>query len=247
MPDFIIVDDREVTQHPDIPEKLGIPCKVERLEAADFCFLDRGNNPIGIERSEIGNLVQKFMDGELESQLYKCQDAYSHIILLKEGVYDKVGEQLAIYKKGGKGYFPTHIYPRLSYSHIKAMEAKLGELGLEIIDTANFECSLTMIETLYNQRRKPEEASTLFKRTRSLIMPTKLTNNPAVARLIALIPRLGEKVAIRLINTYGSIWNIALTTDKDLAKVEGVSKTTILKLREGLGQPNDWLANLLNK
>src|SRR3990167_9310532 len=114
------VDDREVTEHPEIPTSIGIPCTVERMDSGDYAFLDRDTRPIGIERCAIGNFVQKIQSGELEDQMYRCQDNYSTVILLLEGIYDEIGGLLAIYKRGGKGYFPVHVYPRTTFKFIKA-------------------------------------------------------------------------------------------------------------------------------
>lgn len=232
---MIVVDDRETTQHPEIVELLP-SVSITRLEAGDYAFLDRAHSPLGIERSEVNNLVQKLRSGELEEQLTKCQEAYSTVILLTEGVYDHVGELLATYSPGRNGYFRTHVYARTPYNIVPALLVRLSEMGVELIHSPNFECSMEIIKTIYNQRTKPEEEHTLFKKTRALKIPTKLTNNPAVSRLMALCPRLSEKVAIRLINKYGSIWNILNTGDTELLEEEGFGRGLLAKLKEGVGK-----------
>ena len=238
---IITVDDREVSEaqkHRDIyiPDELAVPCIVERLDAADYAFNDRGGNPTGIERSEIGNLLQKLRTGELEEQLLKCQDNYEHIILLIEGVYDQYGKMLAIHKAGDRGYFRVHIYPRTQYEFIKALEVRLSEIGIEILSSANFDCSMSVVRTIYHQRTKPEEDHALFKKTRAVQIPTRLTNNPSVPRLMALCPRLSEKAAIRLVNKYGTIWAILNTDDKELLEIEGFGKGLLDKLKKGVGK-----------
>ncbi len=215
---------------------MEIPNTVHRLDAADYAFLDHSNEPTGIERSEIGNLVQKIRSGELEDQMYKCQDNYTSVILLIEGVYDKVDGLLAVHKESNRGYFRTHIYPHTRYDYIKAVEVRLSEMGVELIYSPTFQCSMTTIRTIYNQRTKPEGEHTLFKRTRAVKMPVKLTSNPSVPKLMALANRLGEKVAIRLINKYGSIWAILNTPDEELLETEGMGKGLLRKLKEGVGK-----------
>jgi len=212
-----------------------LPCVIDTLDAGDFCFLNRDNEPVGIERCEIGNLVQKLASGELEEQLERCQDNYQHIILLVEGVYDKVEDLLAIHKESGKGYFRTRVYPHTRYDYIKALEIRLQELGIEYIDTANFDCSITTIRTIYNQRTKPETEHTLFKKARVPKIPTRYTNNPAVPRLMALVPRLPERVATELITKYGSIWIILNTEEDMLLAVDGFGKTLLRRLKENVG------------
>ena len=238
---MIIIDDREAREAEEhhsisIPDELDIPCVIDRLSAGDYAFLSRDNKLIGIERSEIGNLIQKLRSGELEDQLLKCQEVYSSVILLTEGVYDKVDKLLAVYKLGNRGYFRTHVYSNTEFSFISALLVRLSELGIEILFSPNYACTLSLIQTIYHQRTKPEEQHNLFKRSRVIKIPTKLTRNPAVPKLMALCPRLSEKVAIRLIHKYGSIWNILNAEDSDLLSVEGFGRGSLNKLKEGIGK-----------
>ena len=233
---MLTIDRREIQQHPDIPDLIELPFVVDTLEAADFAFLDRDNEPTGIERSEIRNLLQKLRSGELESQMLKCQANYSKIILLVEGVYDAVSGFLAIHRQSERGYYRSQIYPHTRYDHILALLVRLSEMGIEIIHSPNFECSMVVVRTIYNQRTKAEEEHSLFKRIRPIKIPVKLSANPVVPRLMALCSRMPEKVAIRLVNKYGSIWSILNTDDKELLEVTGFGKTLLDKLKKGVGK-----------
>ncbi len=236
---MLLIDDRECQEHPKlqtISDVWKIPVTIQRLDAADYCFLDRDNEPVGIERCEIGNLVQKLASGELESQLERCQDNYQHIILLVEGVYDKVEDLLAVHKGSGRGYFRVRVFPHTRYDYVKALEIRLQELGIEYIDTPNFDCSLTTIRTIYNQRTKPEEEHTLFKKSRVLKIPVKYTKNPAVPRLMALCPRLQEKSAIQLIDKFGSIWSVLNKDPQELMGIPGVGKVLVRRLYDSVGK-----------
>ena len=235
---MLVIDDREMTQHPEIPSLLSIPIHVIRLEAADYSFLNRNNEPVGIERCEVGNLMQKIRSGELEAQLVQCDENYSDVILLTEGVYDHVAGLLARYKKTreGNAYYRNRIEPNFRYAEIKALEIRLSELGIEVMESSNFACSMSLIETIYQQRTKPEEQHTLFKKVRAIKIPVKLTTNPAVPKLMTLCPRLPEKVAIRLIHQYDSIWAILNTPDEMLLEVEGFGRGLLDKLKKGVGK-----------
>jgi len=209
---------------------------VLRLDAGDYYFLDYANEPVGIEQSEISNLVQKLRSGELESQMYNCQKLFTHVILLIQGVYDRSDELLAIYKKGHNGYFRSHIYPRTTFAAIKAVEVSLSGMGIEIISSPNFECSMDVIRTIYAQRTKSKDEHTLFKKIRKVQLPVKLSANPAVPKLMTLIPRIPEKVAIALIYRYNTIWNVIHATDNELQEVDGMGRGLVKKLRESIGQ-----------
>lgn len=233
---MITIDRRELQQHQDIPELIEIPFVVDTLTAADYAFLDRDNEPTGIERSEIRNLLQKLRSGELESQMLKCQANYSKIILLVEGVYDEVSGFLAIHRQSERGYYRSQIYPHTRYDHILALMVRLSDMGIEIIPSPNFGCSMVVVRTIYNQRTKPEEEHSLFKKIRPIRIPVKLSANPSVPRLMALCPRLPEKSAIRLINKFGSIWSILNTPDSELLEVTGFGKGLLDKLKKGVGK-----------
>jgi DNA excision repair protein ERCC-4 len=233
---MITIDRREVQEHPEIPELIELPFTIDTLSAGDYAFLDRNDEPLGIERSEIGNLIQKLVSGELEDQLSRCQDSYSTIILLPEGVYDKVDSLLATHKPSNRGYFRVRVYPHTRYDYIKALEVRLSELGIEVIHSPNFDCSMTVIRTIYQQRTKPEEAHNLFKKIRPVRIPVKLSSNPAVPKLMTLCPRLPERVSIRLINKFGSIWNILHVDDSELLGVEGFGKGLLTKLKKEVGK-----------
>lgn len=237
---ILVVDDREVTQHPDIPELLGdLQVYVMRMEAADYSFLNRDDEPTGIERCEIGNLLQKIRSGELESQLIHCDENYSNVILLVEGVYDGVAGFLAHYRKSreGNAYYRNRIEPNFRYTEVKALEIRLSELGIELIETANFSCSMDCIRTIYLQRTKPEEQHSLFKKIRVIKIPVKISADPAVPRLMVLCNRMGEKVAVRLIHKYNSIWEIAHASDTELLEIEGMGAGLLQNLKRGLGKP----------
>lgn len=236
---MITVDDREMFQHPDIPELIGVPTTVQRLDAADFAFLDRNTEPVGIERSEIKNLMQKLRSGELEQQLVKCDAHYNTVILLVEGVYDQVSNFLAIYRQTNSGYYRARIYPNTRYDYTMALLIRLSELGIEIIQTPNFECSMMVVKSIYDQRTKPEEQHSLFKRIRPIRLPVKLSSNPAVPKLLALCNRMPEKVAIRLINRYGTIWNVLHAVDKNILETDGMGKGLLTKLKLGVGKEGE--------
>ena len=233
---IITIDRRELQEHQDIPKLIELPFVIDTLIAADYAFLSSDSSPVGIERCEVGNFVQKLRSGELEAQMAKCNDAYSSIILLIEGVYDEVSGFLAIHKASNRGYFRAYIYPHTRYDYTVASLIRLSQMGIEIIHSPNFECSMVVIRTIYNQRTKAEEEHSLFKRIKAINIPVKLSANPAVPMLMTLCPRLGEKVAIRLVNKFSSIWNILHVGDNELLEVEGFGKGLLDKLKRGVGK-----------
>jgi len=53
---------------------------------------------------------------------------------------------------------------------------------------------------------------------------------------MTLANRMPEKVAIRLVNKYDTIWNILHTDDSELLQVEGFGKGLLDKLKKGVGK-----------
>lgn len=231
---MIVVDDREVTQHPEIPELLP-EVTVDRMEGGDYCFLDSSHQLVGIERAEVSNLVQKVRSGELEEQMSKCAELYSHTILLTEGVYDSIDGLLALYGKGTNGYFRKHVFARTQYNFVSGVLTRLSDMGVELLNTPNFNCSMETIRVVVQSRTRSTEQHSLFTRTK-FRMPTKLTKNPAVPMLMGLCPRLNEKVAIRLIHKYDTVWAVLHAEDSELLTVEGFGKGMLEKLKRGVGK-----------
>jgi DNA integrity scanning protein DisA with diadenylate cyclase activity len=56
---------------------------------------------------------------------------------------------------------------------------------------------------------------------------------------MALCPRLSETTAIQLINTYGSIWGIVTSPEKDVLRTDGMGKTLLKRLKENIGVDNE--------
>ncbi len=206
------------------------------MDGGDYVFLNRNNEALGIERCEIGNFVQKLGSGELEEQMIKCAEYYSTVILLIEGVYDEVGKLLAVHKKSDRGYIRTRIFPHTRYDTIEAALSSISEMGIEIVHSPNFECSIVLIRAIYMQRTKPEEERTLFRKIRPIRIPAKMSTNPAVPKLMGLCPRLPERTAIKLINQFGSIWNVLHVDDTELLQIEGFGKGLLDKLKKEVGK-----------
>ncbi|MGW8177253.1 MAG: ERCC4 domain-containing protein [bacterium] len=234
---------REMVEHRNIASLealamlIGVQLREELMDAGDFAFLDRNFNPVGVERCEVGNLMQKIRSGELETQLIRCVDSYTSVILLTEGVYDQLGGLLAHFKSGHNGnYFRTRIEPRFRYSELEAFKIRVSELGIELMWSPNFDTTLLLLQTLYKQRIKPEEAHGLFIKTRALKLPSKLTKNPAVPMLMALCPRLPEKVAILLLQRYETIWNVLHADKREILEIDGMGKGLRDRLYAGVGR-----------
>ena len=238
---MIVVDDREHTQHPEIDTLLP-GCNIDRLDAGDFAFLDYNADPVGIERCEVSNLMQKLEDGELESQLRTAEDLYKKFYLLTEGVWDKDKDgavrsfKYAELKFKGKK-LPAYIHYRrhgfFQYNRLISSIIRLEEMGLKILPTTpNFACSMELVKLLSIKLAEPPEAGKMFTSSRTMKIATKLTKNPAVPMLMHLCPRLPETVAIRLINEYGSIMGILMANPTD---VEGFGQTLQGRLRTNVG------------
>lgn len=232
---MITVDRREVTKHPEIPRLFHLPISVETLEAGDYAFLDYDSNAVAIERCMTSNLVEKLNSGELESQIVKCAEIYSRVILLTEGVYDEVDSLLALYGKGGNNYFRNFVFPKTLYIRVVASLDGISEMGIELMHTANLECTIKAIQTVYERRTKPREHRTLFRKIRPIKIPVKLSANPAVPMLMSLCPRLPEKTAVALIYKYDTIWNVLNADEGELLQIDGFGRGLLSKLKRNVG------------
>ena len=241
---MIVVDSREVGEHPDLVDELGkynIDIAIDRLDAADYVFVAWGSKLTGIERAEVSNLVQKMKSGELEEQLTRCAEQFSSVILLVEGIDHTIGDNLATYKgtKDHKAFYRNYVFPHTTLVELKALESRLSQLGFEVLHATDFTCSMATIAAIYHNRTKPPEAHKLFMGIRKPTIPVKMSNNPSVPKLLALCDRMPEKVAIRLIYEYKTVWGVLNTPDKELLGVEGMGRGLLARLRKGVGMDAD--------
>ena len=236
---MITVDTREYDQHKDIPTYLP-GCQIQKLEAGDYAYNDYDTNPVRIERCEISNLMQKLNSGELESQLRVAEDLYNKFYLLVEGVWDEEDNAVQPYKhltmnlRGHrvKAYIATKRHGFFQYDRLEAFLIRIEEMGVRLLSSPNFPCSMRIIKLMETKQAEPPEGHKLFTSSRAVKIPTKFTKNPAVPRLMALCPRLPEKVALQLINDYGNIFGVLMTNPTD---VEGFGKILQERLRENVG------------
>jgi ERCC4-type nuclease len=239
---MLTIDRREVQEHPEIPSLLNpIPNCIDTLEEADYAFLDRNMNPVGIEKATITDLMGKMVSGRLEEQITRCSKSYNTTILMVEGVWDAEDGWIATYSKTPKRkgkvrkYECSHV-SKMPYSNILALLVRLSDIGVEVLYTPNLLCSMEAIKIIYTSRRKSDEEHTLFKKIRQVQIPVKLSSNPAVPMLLSLCPRMPDKVAIRLIGKYGTIWNVLHADAKELKEIEGIGSGLIEKLFKGVGK-----------
>lgn len=241
---MITVDDREVTEHPDIPTMLP-GCQVQRQET-DYMFLTVSSEVCGVERSEVGNLIQKIVSGELERQVRLASEVCNLFYLLPEGVWDEEAGKVISYRKKlvylpahnrrEYAYILSHRYDSYQYDSLASLLIRLEQMGVRLLPASpNFMCSIRIIRLLETKLTEPPEARTLFRKVQSVLLPTKLTKNPAVPRLIALCPRLSEKTAVMLINKYETILNIVNAPESDVLRVDGMGATLLRRLKDNIG------------
>lgn len=234
---MLFIDSREVVEHPEIPSLIGLEHSIILMPAADYAFFDYQNMVVGIERSGIANLIGKLKNKELERQLRHCKELYQSIILIVEGIYvpDKTGK-LAIFREAGDFYRKTFTYKRVSYKYVKAVEVDLSRMGVEIFHSPSLDCTMQIVKLIYENRTKKPDDHKLFTSMREVALPCKISANPAVPKLLTLVPRLSEKSAVLLLHKYNTIWNILHAPDEELMRIEGVGKGAVKNLRESIGK-----------
>jgi len=234
---MLLIDDREIVQHPELPGMFTVPTAVERLGAGDFCFLDRDRNLIGIERVTINNFFQTLHSGELEEKLNKCLDLYATTILLLQDIYFDEGNRITLYRRTEQGrFYCYHILPTATFNQLASALDRLGEYNIQLRTSHTLEESVKVIEAIYGQRKEPEEQHHLMKRPPKPI-PPRWTGRRDIALLTAMCPRMPVKVANALLEKYGTIWMVLNAPLEGLLEVRGMGQGLLRNLREGIGIP----------
>ena len=167
----------------DTREKGSLPNKLSQVENSVVCTLMAGDyaitnkkdkdNPILIERSRGGDLLQKIVSGRIDTQIDKCKQSTNNVIILIEELDHK-----------------TMARSNMSYKQVIAKIASISQKGVQIIMTRNMSETEVFILKLLDIHTN-DATPTTFKRVKPKVFTSK---EEAIAALMG-IKGIGYKTA----------------------------------------------------
>jgi len=205
----IVVDEREKKSGiPDLLRSIGLRMEIRTLPVGDYIV---GPETV-IERKSIRDLISSVFDGRLFDQCGRLREHFQHPVILMEGKVDEIEIENLTEN-------PLILYGALS---TVALDFKIP-----IIPTPSASHTAKLLVSMCS---KKESARGPFIK--------KIKKSADLQRqqlsLLASLPGVGEKLAVRMLERFGTPRGAMTSTAADLAKVEGLGGERARKIRKML-------------
>jgi DNA excision repair protein ERCC-4 len=203
----IVVDEREKKSGiPDLLKAVGINLEIKTLPVGDYIVAPE----TVVERKSISDLISSIFDGRLFDQCNRLKEHFAHPVLLMEGDVDEI-EQIV--------ENPFVFYGALASVAI--------DFKIPIIPTPNATHTAKLLVSMCS--RKDASKGPFLKKIRK-------SDDLARQQLSVLcsLPGVGEKLATRMLERFGSPVQTLNASVADLAKVDGLGEARAKKIKQTL-------------
>jgi len=203
----IIVDERERKSGiPDLLKSVGINVEIKTLPIGDYIVAPE----TVVERKSLSDFVSSVFDGRLFDQCSRLKEHFQHPILLVEGNLDEIDE--------------ITENPLIFYGTIATIAL---DFKIPIIPTPNASHTAKLLVSMCSRK---ESAKGPF------LKKIKKSNNLQKQQLSTLcsLPGIGEKLAVRMLEKFGSPLRVFNATSSELAKVNGLGQARAKKIQNML-------------
>lgn len=207
----IIVDERERKSGiPDLLKSIGLQIEMKTLPIGDYIVAPE----TVVERKSIHDMMSSVFDGRLFDQCSRLKEHYQYPVILLEGNVDEIEDVVE--------------NPLVFYGAVSTVAL---EFKIPIIPTPSAMHSAKLLISMCS--RKESHTGPYLKKIRK-------SNNLQQQQLSALcsLPGIGEKLAIRMLEKFGSPLKVLNATVSELAKVEGFGEARAKKIKSVLQSAN---------
>jgi len=210
----IIADIREKKSGiPELLKSTGINIEMKALPVGDYIVAPETI----VERKSIRDLVSSIFDGRLFDQCNRLKEHFQFPIILMEGNVDEIEE------------FTEN--PLIFYGAIASIAI---DFKIPIISTPNATHTAKLLVSMCS--RKDVSKGPFLKKIRK-------SNDLQRQQLSVLcsLPGVGEKLAVRLLEKFGSPTKALTATTAELSKVEGLGESRAKKIKKMLESQSKYL------
>lgn len=203
----IVVDERERKSGiPDLLKAVGINLEIKTLPIGDYIVAPE----TVVERKSISDLISSIFDGRLFDQCDRLREHFAHPVILMEGNVDEL-EQIV--------ENPFVFYGALSSVAI--------DFKIPIVPTPSAAHTAKLLVSMCS--RKEITKGPYLKKI-------KKSDNLQRQQLSVLcsLPGIGEKLATRMLERFGSPSRMLSASLAELAKVEGLGEARAKKIKQML-------------
>ena len=203
----IIVDERERKSGiPELLKSIGINTEIKTLPIGDYIVAPE----TVVERKSIHDLMSSVFDGRLFDQCNRLKENFQNPIILMEGNVDEIEE--------------ITENPLIFYGAVSSVAL---DFRIPVIPTPNASHTVKLLVSMCS--RKDSTKGPFLKKIRKSddLQRQQLST-------LSSLPGVGEKLAIRMLQKFGSPLRVFSATSAELAKVEGLGETRAKKIRKML-------------
>lgn len=203
----IIADEREKKSGiPDLLRAVGINIELKTLPIGDYIVAPETI----VERKSIQDLVSSIFDGRLFDQCSRLKENFQFPIILLEGNVDEIEEIVE--------------NPLIFYGAISTIAI---DFKIPVIPTPTAAHTAKLLISMCS--RKETLKGPYLKKI-------KKSDNIQTQQLSTLcsLPGVGEKLAIRMLEKFGSPLRVFTATPSELAKVEGLGEVRAQRIKKML-------------
>jgi len=210
----IIVDERERKSGiPDLLKSVGLNVEMKTLPIGDYIVAPE----TVVERKSIRDLMSSIFDGRLFDQCSRLKEHFEHPVVLVEGNVDEIEE--------------ITDNPLIFYGAISTVAL---DFKIPIIPTPNATHTAKLLVSMCSRKDSPKGPYLKKIKKSSNLQGQQLS-------VLCSLPGIGEKLAIRMLEKFGTPFKVFTATSTELAKVEGLGEARAKKIRKMLESKSKFL------
>lgn len=210
----IIVDEREKKSGiPDLLKAVGVNIEIKTLPVGDYIVAPE----IVVERKSIRDLISSIFDGRLFDQCNRLREHFQHPVILMEGDVDEIEE------------FTEN--PLVFYGAISSIAI---DFKIPVLPTPNATHTAKLLVSM-SSRKEAAKGPFLKKIKKSSDLQRQQLS------ILCSLPGVGEKLATRMLEKFGTPLRVLGASSVELSKVEGLGKERAKKIKEMLESKSKFL------
>jgi DNA excision repair protein ERCC-4 len=210
----IIVDEREKKSGiPDLLKAVGVNIEIKTLPVGDYIVAPE----IVVERKSIRDLISSIFDGRLFDQCNRLREHFQHPVILMEGNVDEIEE------------FTEN--PLVFYGALSSIAL---DFKIPVLPTPNATHTAKLLVSM-SSRKDATKGPFLKKIKKSSDLQRQQLS------VLCSLPGVGEKLATRMLEKFGTPLQVLGASSVELSKVEGLGKERAKKIREMLESKSKFL------
>lgn len=207
----MIIDEREKKSGiPDLLKAVGVNIELKNLPVGDYIVAPETI----VERKSIQDFISSVFDGRLFDQCNRLKEHFEHPIILMEGNVDQIEELTE--------------NPLVFYGAISSV---VLDFKIPIIPTPSASHTAKLLIAMCT-RQENKKGPFLKKIKKSDDLQKQQLS------VLCSLPGVGEKLATRMLERFGSPTNTLKASYTELSKIKGMGESRALKIRKMLDAEN---------